>query len=129
MGRTIFVVTGAAGHLGSTLLRKLSAEGAEVRGLLLPGETPKVEATGISYVTGDVRDLVSLRPLLAGIDADDVVFVHTAAIISIARTMPPGLREVNVDGVRNVLALCREHGVRRLVGPVQRGIVTPRDPR
>ena len=42
MGRTIFVVTGAAGHLGSTILRRLAAEGADVRGLVLPGEAPKV---------------------------------------------------------------------------------------
>ena len=115
MGRKSFVVTGAAGHLGSTILRELAAEGAKVRGLVLPGEVPKVEAAGISYATGDVRDLASLRPLLEGLGTDDVVFIHTAAIISIARTMPPGLREVNVDGVRNVLTLCRERGVRRLV--------------
>ena len=115
MGRKSFVVTGAAGHLGSTILRELAAEGAKVRGLVLPGEVPKIKAAGISYATGDVRDLASLRPLLEGLGTNDVVFIHTAAIISIARTMPPGLREVNIDGVRNVLALCREKGVRRLV--------------
>ena len=47
MGRTIFAVTGAAGHLGSALLRELAADGAKVRGLILPGEVPKVEAAGI----------------------------------------------------------------------------------
>lgn len=37
-----YLVTGAAGHLGSTILRMLSETDAEVYGLLLPGEQPVV---------------------------------------------------------------------------------------
>ena len=34
--KNLYIVTGANGHLGSTLVRMLQRRGAEVRGLLLP---------------------------------------------------------------------------------------------
>ena len=40
----IYLVTGAAGHLASALLRLLVPTGARVRGLLLPQETEKLAA-------------------------------------------------------------------------------------
>ena len=63
----IYLVTGAAGHLGGTLIRLLRRRGAQVRGLLLPTETPSVPQ-GVEYVQGDIRDLDSLRPLFAGLE-------------------------------------------------------------
>ena len=36
--KNLYIVTGANGHLGSTLVRMLQRRGAEVRGLLLPQE-------------------------------------------------------------------------------------------
>jgi nucleoside-diphosphate-sugar epimerase len=49
-----YIVTGAAGHLGSTILRQLS--GFRLRrccGLLQPGEAPKRDsAAGITYRDG-----------------------------------------------------------------------------
>ena len=64
----VYLITGAAGHLGGTLVRMLRRRGAQVRGLLLPGEDPPVTGEGISYVRGDVRDPDSLRPLFAGLE-------------------------------------------------------------
>lgn len=110
-----FIVTGAAGHLGSTVLRLLAGTGIEVRGLLLPGETPPVTAANIRYYTGDVCDADSLRCLFTDTHGKPCVVIHTAALISIAEKMPPRLYAVNVGGVRNVLRLCREYGAARLV--------------
>lgn len=38
--KKLYVVTGANGHLGSTILRKLIQSGEKVRGLILPAESP-----------------------------------------------------------------------------------------
>lgn len=110
-----YLVTGAAGHLGSTIIRELSASGCAVRGLLLPGETPKVTGGNISYRTGDVCDAESLRGLFENGQGRPLCVIHTAALISIAEKVPPKLYAVNVDGVKNILRLSREYHVRRLV--------------
>lgn len=56
-----YIVTGAAGHLGSTIIRSLLEERMPVRGLLLPTESPIV--SGAEYITGNVLEPESLRPL------------------------------------------------------------------
>ena len=116
---TLYIVTGAAGHLGSTILRKLRRAGAVVRGLLLPGEQPPVsprEGEGkLAYIRGDVRDRASLRPLFEGTEHRRVVVFHTAGIVDIADEVTPAMAEVNVGGTKNMIDLCREHPGCRLV--------------
>ncbi|MCI2049743.1 MAG: NAD-dependent epimerase/dehydratase family protein [Lachnospiraceae bacterium] len=110
-----YIVTGAGGHLGSTILRELCASGREVYGLLLPGEKPKVTGSNVTYFTGDVCDPGSLRCLFENGKDRELYVIHTAALISIAGKMPPKLHAVNVEGVKNILSLCSLYRVHRLV--------------
>jgi dihydroflavonol-4-reductase len=110
-----YIVTGAGGHLGSTILRELCATGREAYGLLLPGEKPKVTESRITYFTGDVCDIDSLRCLFTNSADCELYVIHTAALISIVWKIPPKLHAVNVDGVKNILRLCAEYHVHRLV--------------
>lgn len=92
MKRT-YIVTGANGHLGGTILRLLRQEDCTVRGLLLPGEKPAVPAgERLSYYTGDVRRPDSLQALFAGAEGGGTVVLHTAGIISINDKETPGDR-------------------------------------
>ncbi len=110
----LYIVTGADGHLGSTLVRMLTKTGAAVRGLILPSGRELVR-NGVEYVRGDVRDRESLRPLFEHADGRELVVFHTAGIISIAEEVTPAMRQVNVGGTRHMVELCREYGVKRLV--------------
>jgi dihydroflavonol-4-reductase len=110
-----FIVTGAAGHLGGTIMRLLAERGADASGLLLAGESEKVRDPRFTYFRGDVRDADSMRPLFESARGEDITVIHTAAIISIAEKLSPRLYDVNVNGTKNVLRLCREYGVKRLV--------------
>jgi dihydroflavonol-4-reductase len=107
------VVTGGTGHLGSALLRSLVADGAtDVCALVRPGrDTAAVSGLGVEVIEGDVRRYDSLPRAFRGAD---IVF-HLAGIVSIVGGGLERLRETNVGGTRNVLAACREAGVRRLV--------------
>ena len=58
----LYIVTGATGHLGGTIVRLLRAQGAEVRGLLLPGEQPP-QGDGVAYYPGDCLLYTSLQLL------------------------------------------------------------------
>ncbi len=111
---TLYIVTGAAGHLGSTIIRLLRREGASVRGLILPGEMAR-ESDRVRYIRGDVRSRDSLRPLFENTDGAELVVIHTAGIIDISSEATAAMCDVNINGTKNVLALCREYGVRRLV--------------
>lgn len=109
-----YLVTGACGHLGGTLVRLLERTGAQVRGLRLPEEQARDRAH-VTYYPGDVRDRDSLRPLFQGLADREVVVFHTAAIVDISGEATPQMHDVNVNGTKNILALCREYGVKRLV--------------
>lgn len=112
---TRYIVTGGAGHLGSTLLRLLRHTGEPVRALILPGEDRAVTSEHITYCPGDVRDPDSLRPLFEGGPGEGTVVIHSAGIIDISGHLSPALRAVNVEGTKHILELCREYGVSRFV--------------
>ena len=105
-----YLVTGAAGHLGSAVVQALLRRGERVRALLLPGEPNSPAGAELFY--GDVRDKESLHSFFdCGRPA---TVIHCAGIVSIASGRAPLVRQVNVDGVRNILALCREYGAKLL---------------
>lgn len=110
----LYIVTGANGHLGSTIIRKLKRRGARIRGLILPTESAE-STDSVTYIQGDVRNKHSLEPLFAGTEQDKVVVIHTAGIIDISEKITPTMYAVNVGGTRNIVELCKEHGVSRLL--------------
>lgn len=111
---TLYLVTGAAGHLAGAIIASLREQGHRVRGLILPSETPP-EIGGAEYVRGDVTKLSSLDDFFSGLEDVSVTVIHAAGIISIADKVPPEMERVNVGGTKNVIAQCFAHGVRRLV--------------
>lgn len=110
-----YIVTGAAGHLGGTILRLLHSVDAQAVGLLRQGERPVVEGGNIRYIYGDVCRPKTMEPLFAGREGEDVAVIHTAGLISIAGKVSPQVREVNVKGTANVMELGKRHGVSRFI--------------
>jgi nucleoside-diphosphate-sugar epimerase len=112
-----YVVTGGAGFIGSALVRKLLAEGAEVAvidNLLTGHERNLAEVRDrIVFYNIDIRDHAALVPAM---QSAELVF-HLAAIPSVPRSIddPVPSHEVNIDGTFNVLRAAKEAGVRRLV--------------
>lgn len=103
-------VTGASGHLGANLVRRLLELGWQVRAL--------VHATGaaldgleLERCVGDLREPATLAPLVDGVD---VVF-HCAALISIVGGRRGRVHATNVDGVRHLAHAARDAGVSRFV--------------
>lgn len=114
-GSQILILTGAAGHLGSALLRMLAGSAAEVRALVLPGDALQIEAPNIRRFEGDVCQIETLRPLFENAEGRSLVVLHAAGIITISEELPPALRAVNVGGTLNLLRLSAEYGVSRFV--------------
>jgi UDP-glucose 4-epimerase len=110
------LVTGAAGFVGTKLLRALRKAGEEVVGLDKKTISPESAANCGSAIVCDIRDdarMAELPEELFGIDA----CVHLAAIAAPrqAEADPQLAWETNVRGTHNVLALCRKVGVKKIV--------------
>ena len=112
--KKLFIVTGANGHLGGTIVRMLNGRPVQVRGLVF-GDKKKQDTGSIHYYSGDVREPETLRPLFEGCEDMETIVIHTAGIIDISNHVSPELYDVNVNGTKNILALCREYLVKRLV--------------
>ena len=111
----VFMITGAAGHLGNTLVRKLTAEGKRVRALCMPGEDASRLAPQVQVFRGDVCDKESLRDFFANPQGERRILIHAAGIVSIASKYSQKVYDVNVGGTRNVIELCKLYNVEKLV--------------
>jgi len=104
-------VTGGSGFIGGALIERLRSEGWDVRALARSERAAgRVRELGAEPVTGDLDDLGSLR---AGAEGCEVAF-HAAAKVEDWGD-PADFERLNVRGTANVIAACRDAGVRRLV--------------
>src|SRR5512138_318697 len=109
-----FLITGAAGFLGSSLANHLSREGHQVRGLddLSTGD-PHSLAPDVHFTRGDVSDRPKLWTLLQEVD----VVYHLAARVSVPESIlyPRDYNTVNVGGTVALMEAMRDVGVGRVV--------------
>ncbi len=112
-----YLVTGAAGFIGSHLVEALVAAGHDVVALddLSTGKLSNLAAVRdrILFIRGSVTDRAACRRAMEGVD---YVF-HQAALTSVARSVdePIAAHEINTAGTLNVLLVARHTGVRRVV--------------
>jgi nucleoside-diphosphate-sugar epimerase len=105
------LVSGATGFLGGYLFARLRAQGLQVRALARPtSETSGLVRSGADISEGDILDRPSLQRAMAN---QQLVF-HTAGRVSDQGSRREFWR-ANVDGTANVIAACREAGVKRLI--------------
>ena len=109
-----FLITGAAGFLGSSLANHLAREGHQVRGIddLSTGD-PQALSRDVHFTRGDVSDRPKLWTLLQEVD----VVYHLAARVSVPESVlyPRDYNAVNVGGTVALMEAMRDVGVRRVV--------------
>lgn len=109
-----FLITGAAGFLGSALANRLAREGHQVRGIddLSTGD-PQSLNPDVLFTRGDVNDRPKLWTLLQEVDC----VYHLAARVLVAESVlyPREYNAVNVGGTVSLMEAMRDVGVRRVV--------------
>jgi len=103
------LVTGGTGFLGSAIVRMLIGKGHTARSFSR-GDYPHLRAAGMDIQRGDLTDMNALRQAASGCDA----VIHTAAKAGVWGPAEDYVR-TNVQGTRNVIQVCRELQIRRLV--------------
>lgn len=112
-----FLVTGAAGFIGCSLVRELLRQGHEVRGFdnLSTGKRENVAEIekDFDFRVGDLLDMAAVRKACSGME----YVLHQAAVASVPRSVenPVGSNDSNVSGTLNLLIAARDSGVRRVV--------------
>jgi len=109
-----FLITGAAGFLGSALANRLVKENHTVRGLddLSTGD-PAALSSEVHFTRGDVNDRPKLWTLLQGVDC----VYHLAARVLVPESLlyPREYNQVNVGGTVTLMEAMRDVGVRRVI--------------
>ena len=109
-----FLITGAAGFLGSALANRLALEGHTVLGVddLSTGD-PKALNSNVQFTRGDVNDRPKLWTLMQGVDC----VYHLAARVIVPESVlyPREYNQVNVGGTVTLMEAMRDVGVRRVV--------------
>jgi UDP-N-acetylglucosamine/UDP-N-acetyl-alpha-D-glucosaminouronate 4-epimerase len=112
----LYLITGAAGFIGSSLARALLARGEKVRGIdnFSTGKRDNlVGLEGMDLVAGDINDTGLMNRICAGVD---YVF-HEAALPSVPRSVkdPVSSHQACLTGTLSVLLAARDAKVKRLV--------------
>jgi nucleoside-diphosphate-sugar epimerase len=103
------LVTGAAGFIGSSLVRRLVSEGHDVRGIVHHTQ-PTYFDKRVEYISGDITDKAFLQPVM---DQVDVVF-HCAAVV---KDYGPKnvFNRINVEGTKTLIAVSEASLVKKFI--------------
>lgn len=113
---TKYLVTGATGHLGINIIRLLCMGGRDVRALVMDGDENRHRLPpGVEIIIGNVCDKKSLEAFFRNEEADDLVVIHTAGIVSVASKFDRKIYDVNVNGTKNILEMAKKYHVKKLV--------------
>lgn len=114
--KRLYIITGAAGHLGNTIVRDLCRMGETVRGFVMPNDLcPALDGLNIETVPGDICTMSGLEPLFTDAEKFETIVIHAAGIVSIATKFDQNVYDVNVKGTINLIEQCRKHQIKRLV--------------
>ncbi len=113
----LYLVTGVAGFIGSSLAEALVERGDQVRGVdnFLTGKRENLASfrERVDFREVDLRDAAAMLEACQGVDT----ILHQGALPSVPRSVkdPVASHECNVNGTFNLLNAARAAGVQRIV--------------
>lgn len=112
----LYIVTGAAGFLGSTIVRKLAKENKKVRAFVLPNDqNDKYLPSDVEIVKGDLLDNNSLENLFKGSKNYITYVMHIASIVTVNPEYNQLVMDVNVKGTENLIEMSIKYNVKRFL--------------
>ncbi|MBK6993952.1 MAG: SDR family NAD(P)-dependent oxidoreductase [Saprospiraceae bacterium] len=110
----LVLVTGATGFVGSYLVRLLLKKGYKVRALRRKSSNLALiedVADKVQWAEADITDLGALEDAFEGVTH----VCHCAAVVSFHPKDGDKMLKINVEGTKNIVNLCLDFGVKKLV--------------
>ena len=105
-----YLLTGAAGFLGTNICMQLLEAGCKVRALVLPNDkSVKFIPEQVEVVLGDLTDAPSLEPFFTVPEGCTSVIIHCASMVTVNPNYSEKLMAVNVGGTRNIITKVLNH--------------------
>ena len=105
-----YLLTGAAGFLGTNICMQLLEQGCKVRALVLPNDkSVKYIPEQVEVVLGDLTDAPSLEPFFTVPEGSTSVVIHCASMVTVNPNYSEKLMAVNVGGTRNIITKVLNH--------------------
>ena len=112
----LYIVTGAAGFLGSTIVRQLVEKNKRVRAFVLPNDkSVEYLPSNIEIVKGDLLDLDSLENLFKDSNNYITYVMHIASIVTVNPDYNQLVMDVNVKGTQNIIDMSIKYNIKRLL--------------
>ena len=110
MSNTLYLVTGAAGFLGSHVCHQLLERGDKVRTFVLKGDpSAKYIPDEAEIVYGDLCNPDSLETFFTVPQGTETIVIHVASMVTVNPDFNQKLIDVNVGGTKNMIKKCLEH--------------------
>ena len=105
-----YLLTGAAGFLGTNICMQLLEAGCKVRALVLPNDkSVKFIPKEVEVVLGDLTDASSLEPFFTIPEGCTSAVIHCASMVTVNPNYSEKLMAVNVGGTRNIITKVLNH--------------------
>ena len=112
----LYIVTGAAGFLGSTIVRQLVEKNKRVRAFVLPNDkSVEYLPSNIEIVKGDLLDIDSLENLFKDSNKYITYVMHIASIVTVDPEYSQLVMDVNVKGTKNIIDMSIKYNIKRLL--------------
>lgn len=110
MKNVVYLVTGAAGFLGSNICSQLLERGERVRAFVLEGDkAAQYIPQQVEIFYGNLCDKASLAPFFAVPEGVKTICIHVASMVTVNPNYRKLVLDVNVGGTENIVDMCLEH--------------------
>lgn len=110
MKNTLYLLTGAAGFLGSNICSQLLERGDRVRAFVLSGDPAvKYIPEGVEIVEGNLCSLDDCMRFFDVPEGTETICIHCASMVTVNPDYSEKLIAVNVGGTENIIAAAKAH--------------------
>lgn len=116
MKKEIVLITGASGHLGNVTVKELIKKNYKVRTFdIIKSDKINFNSNNVKEYYGNICNKDDLEEFFLGLEDYNITVIHCAGIVTIATKHDDKVYNINVNGTKNIVELCKKYNVKKLI--------------